>query len=424
MLKRKYIVYTWVFLYPILPRFFVIGKYPVYTYFTFICAGLIGLMQLSSGRKAWKKDLVIVLLGYLLLLLTYIYQGEVMTFLRNFIEVFSIYFIICSYVSDRGSFNKIVEILLKSCLVLCIFGIIDVVTHFNIFSLVENAQNFGSMGTASMIRLGMKRVESSFGQPLSFSLYLTICSSLCFYMFKIRDGHNGLYKKIYILIWINIILTVSRFPIVLFAVLQLLFTMQYTQRKKIRILSGVIIGGILSMIFIVLADIPFLNDVSNMFLVIISPESNSLYKGVFGGNENPFSYRFELFKDVPKFMTIYQVNKLFGIGSLGPTLFGRSIDCEYLFILLCYGWLGLIGKYLIFIVPMLKSMIYTFKLGKHSRVYTVESTTFNIKMLLTMIVYLINLSSVAQLDEFRIANVALALLISNMRLMKAEDDMK
>lgn len=109
-------------------------------------------------------------------------------------------------------------------------GIVESVTKINLFQLFSNANGLTFFHE---VRYGFLRIMGTFGQPISYGLYQVFIISLIIYRLKNYTQYSQKHtflKVAYLLSIINILLTVSRIPIIACILLHILLL--YKKSKK------------------------------------------------------------------------------------------------------------------------------------------------------------------------------------------------
>lgn len=201
-----------------------------------------------------------------------------------------IYFVI----DTKKKLNQFIDYILFIACICCFLGIFEAATSVNPLQLLAGS----GWKFFTDFRMGIRRVAVQFGQPIIYGLFLMLISPLAIYRITCGDSRKVVKraKFIYVLICINVVLTVSRAPIFVFLLLQLILWYQINRSKFIfRSICIIMFGGlflqIVSLLGLGIAD--WIDKFKSMFLAIFgTSESKDVYSGV--------ANRFELFEWVSK----------------------------------------------------------------------------------------------------------------------------
>ena len=197
-----------------------------------------------------------------------------------------------------------------------------------------------------------------------------------------------------LIINIFIVLTYSRFPIVVTLVVDILFFIKLNKRSKIKVLIAV---ASIATIVVVVSLIKGGNIITNLFDNIIS-----IFKGESESKqENTSFYRLSLFKYARRvigadylFGRGLHLNTTFIIPSPNYGLFqSNSFDNGYLYLFLQQGILGVVA-WILFCYSIIASGILSYKKGFNDDVI--------IPIIILVFICLVNMFSVARMDESRL----------------------
>lgn len=203
-------------------------------------------------------------------------------------------YLISWVINSESRLNGLIDCILGITCVCCFLGIFEAITSINPLQLLAG----GGWTFFTDYRMGIRRVAVQFGQPIIYGLFLMLVSPLAIY--RITCGENRKVirraKIIYALMCINVVLTVSRAPIFVFLLLQLILWYQINRSKFIfRAIWILVFGGLFlqfaNLLGLGIAD--WIDKFSSMFLAIFgTSESSDVYSGV--------ANRFEIFDWVSK----------------------------------------------------------------------------------------------------------------------------
>lgn len=393
---KKLILYMLFFLYPVLPSYFGFAGWPVYT----ILGAVASALLIVANRKiVLYKETLYLLFAYLCLLMPAMRHQEMVSVLFFLVDVSLILGCICN-IKNRQTIETIIDIMIIAAAILCVCSYIEVLLDFNVFSIIENIDSVGGMGTDAQYRFSYRRAEASFSQSIGYAIYLTFISSLNFYKICTNKRKNR-YLIYHVMIIIGVILTFSRVSMILFFSLQLYF--MYIKgfykgvKKTIEIIAAVILFVLIASIFHI--EISFLNDAISMIVAMFDSETSSKIAGSFGNdNLNGWSYRLVLITELPRLLGnkwLLGGGQVFANSGFYTSLYKvGSIDNNYMTVLFRYGLLGVVGKMTYIFTGISSSK-------KLSREEDYKAIIFGKISCATFIVYLLNWISVAELRESR-----------------------
>ena len=363
-IKNNFFIFLIVCVYPFLPYYFNFMGISATNFMSII---LIGLFILSNYRKQIyiNKNLLtfIFVISCLLRSFSMIINGslESLFFILKILIPF-IFFI--SLINSKEIFLNIIEKIVYVSGIICIFGIIEEITGFNIFSLLNNT---GTTLNYNALRFSLMRIISFTGQAITYGIYMTFCMCFCFYLIQINrklNKKNFIFYVIYILEWINVLLTVSRSSILCCILSQVILLFFSGFKKAFKTLFFIFIIACCVLV-ISYFYIPEVRIVFKSFLYMILGVFDSKYatqiSGAFGNdNLNATGHRLSLYGWVFQSMN---GKWLFGNGYeaqfkhlIGGTTDGwfwtitkNSIEVESLFLLFHYGIVGMVPQYLLYI---------------------------------------------------------------------------
>lgn len=167
-ISRKNILWFIVVIYPLIPYYFTLFGINA----TNIVAILISCVIFAIYKERiliFKKDrlFMIYLLACLCQTLSMVINGS-MEALHYVLKIVLPFYYLTVLIQTKEDFYYVIENVVNASGVLCIFGIIEEVTHFNIFSLLNTS---GSTLNYNALRFGLLRIISFTGQAIT-SLFL------------------------------------------------------------------------------------------------------------------------------------------------------------------------------------------------------------------------------------------------------------
>ena len=388
---------------PIIPEYFRAAGYPVLVFLP-----IIPFLALGLGKRKIKipRSFKKILLPLLIIaIISYGIHGELSSLLRYITTVVMTILVIVNYVKDDDDIYRAFCILAYVGIAMCLLGIVEKMTGFNIFSLIETDS---SQSARASIRRGVARVELSFGTPIVAGLYMIFINAIA--RILIADKRTSKNKKypLYFLVIMTFVITYwtdSRMCMMTLILMQVLFFMRNRWSKKLVV--GIIVLFILGMDFALQG---FLYQFYGKYLTLIS----SIFTSGSGTTDITTAYRFQLF---PTLLPRIKDSLLFGYGSSymnnytfsiwGHTYY--SIDNMFLDVLMRHGLIGLV----LVLTPIIYSIVLSYRLIK-------EKEALGYYLLCVFIIYLLNLVSVTQLGEQKIFYTLFGVVLTAMYLAQKE----
>lgn len=281
--------------------------------------------------------------------------------------------VVVTHITNKEYFIRIINVIINVSGMLAIFGIVEEITGFNIFSLLNTT---GATLNYNSERFGMTRIISYSSHAIVYGAYIMFCLSLCFYYLQNFNANKVKCRKvkvIYALLWINLILTFSRSAII-FAILSQLLLLYFSGLKKLlkvltrTILIILVLGGLLSVIVPQIGE--FIKMFFYMILAVFDDKYAPLASSIFsvGGEVSATGNRLELYDWVFETMNAdkswlfghnlqdtfeYTRTVTNGIYSWSNTK--KSLEVQYLSLLYYYGLVGMIPETMGYIALLIRS---------------------------------------------------------------------
>lgn len=403
-------IFIWyIMLLPILPEYFRVAGSPVFVFIGIFPVLFLILKDSRKGLKLDKAYVQVIAPIFLLAVISYGAHSEFSSLARYIMFPVVSTYLIRKYVKDEEQVYDVFRIMVYVGFVMCLFGLIEKLFGYNVFSIIENVADYGKTGTQPSYRNGVARVELSFGNPISAALYMIFINCLAFTLWR-KQGITKNVKRIslatYVLSFLIIILTDSRMCIITVLLMQVLFFMRERWSKRAAILIALI-----SVIAIDFAIGGFISQYLGKYITFIA---DILQNGSNTSDTNTL-YRFEL---IPVFLPMIRERFFFGYGNefLNGYRFGilngyaYSIDNMYLETFVRHGLFG----FSIVIIPIIYMFSFSKKIKNTSREMSYNFTWMTI-------IYLINLISVAQLGEQRLFYLIWGLMLSYCYMNRPEN---
>lgn len=255
----------------------------------------------SVKRDKFNKFVFFYVIGIFISTMFNFNKTSVVNLVSIIIEQVLLYYIIRINLYKEEVIKSIIDIVIKVSLLLSILGIMEYITSFNIFSLLDTSQRVIS---SYYIRMGSLRVSTSFKHSLGYGLYLVLFIPIVLYRLNTlkQNRKNLRYLRTiitFILMNINVMLTSSRSTLLVLLLQYLIIFIMLNWKKKIVtiIITSIIAGSMIILSISPVAEGMFgisivsqsIKSLSNTFIGNNSDET-------FGENSEPFTYRKELIK--------------------------------------------------------------------------------------------------------------------------------
>lgn len=405
-----FITEIYIALYPIAPGFFKIFGFDsgVILSFVFILSYLICKVAKRQTLVVSRKFNKYIVFTVLLLIIPMIAHGEYSRVVRTIAEYGLITLLLIDYYNSTEKIEKGIHIVVITATILCFFGIYESFFKKSLFEPLFNGSST-DLGPDLQMRGSFARCETTFGQSITYAVYLSMVDLLCSYLIFKRNEKKYIFN--YILILVNLILTISRAPIILFVICQLLLLASWGYKTFIKAIFKLVTIVALMLILLYFFSRNTFDNISKMFTIVAAIFSDEAAQKVGSSisNANPFIYRLELFNVIPPYIEKHPFIGNGGKLSITFSMLGHryySIDNSYLTWLVRYGIIGLAGHLLFFIIMFVDSF-------KAFRKHELGAVSFFI-----CLNYFLNLWSVAQMAEYKLWIVLVVLQISYFRRLE------
>lgn len=355
--------------YVVIPAYFKI----VGISFSYICCMMViafGLGLRQFNMKFQYNRLTGVLLLWLgINTIVYLVHAYFWGAVWNFL-IIAAGIIVGNTIKDRRVFTGIILQVIYVTGIVCIFGIVESLSGFNIWKYFNNS---GAVININPPRFGLTRIVSFAYQTISYGTYLVMASCLAMYLLYIKETiskkQKNYVKICYVLIVINLLLTISRSVILIFIVSQVMLLYGLGAKKLLKKLLNIFILGVAALVvFSLIAPKVFeaVQNVYYMMMAIFDSDYTSLIASSFGkDNLNAVGTRLDIYK-----WTYEKVagRVWFGVGFHTPfsymydsgnawhTMIEKTaIEVEYLLTFYESGYIGLISEVIVFFTVLLES---------------------------------------------------------------------
>lgn len=193
--------------------------------------------------SSWQNRLLLAMptdkyvLAYLVLLSTLCFRAPSLTealrqSMLRWIDIFLPYYVISRSLRNIEDLKSVFWAILLSSGFLSVVGIFEEIKKWNFYGVtgaLERQMFFGSMG-----RMGLLRIETTFGQPIAFGFFLVIGIAAVFFLWRSFDKKKIPALALAALLFLALLLTVSRGPwvgVVAFVGLWFL-TLRFSKKAK------------------------------------------------------------------------------------------------------------------------------------------------------------------------------------------------
>lgn len=372
-----------------------------------------GLVYAFWGMKIQKTiNMSFYFIYALLFCFINIYHGRYTAALWDTMFILVVVIALNSYVRSKDQFLHCIDMLIYPALPLSVLGIIEYFSRINVFQLMNNS---GVQINISEARFSMTRIMGFTGMTINYGMYLFFISGLIVY----RLSHMGKTNKslvfwvTYILVAINIFMTMSRTCILAFLGTQIIFLPIAFGVKFLftaMLLSGIGLIGIIIMEVSKLGG-GLLTSISNliyMILAVFNSKFASNISSTFGGNLGGVGNRFDLYswvwERVSDSLWLGQTKSFFyrSLMDNGYWLEKWSIEVHFLAVLYNCGIVGLVMEVFLF----LRSIFISLK--SRCRIWEYK-LSFGFVVMCMTILCIISMFMVSLQEEKRILMIIMVL---------------
>lgn len=418
------IAYIFAILFPIIPSYFEMGGVAV---INVLCFAVILVRLIIGVRKNIRYtsiDFILIFIWILWETIVCLLHGDATGVVVTLLYLLSV-IIVAGSLNTIDQFNKMVDCIIYTAGVVAVFGIIESLTGFNVFSVLNTS---GATLNYNPPRFGLTRIISSSGHAIEYCSYCMMCLSLTFYRIvnMKKSKKKRVYMIIYVLIFSNAILTLSRSALICMFVCQIVLLYEsgfaYFLKTMLKVLLGVI-----AICTIVSTAVPTVGKAIQtmvyMFLAIFNDNYKSIISTSFGNdNLSAFGNRLDLVGWVIDDMKGHYFlgmgpnvgfNHAFTeySGAYSWTTIKHSIEVNYLNILWNYG-----------IITLVMEIVCAFKIIanelKTKKAVTENRLSFGKTCGILSICYLMIWLAIAQGTEYKTFILIIALFFAYKRITK------
>ncbi|MBR3348953.1 MAG: O-antigen ligase family protein [Solobacterium sp.] len=408
---KRISTYVFLALYPVLPGYFRIAGIPSYKLLMILYSGVYYLSLFASKRiRISKRNAKLVGCLFGIWTLINIRHASFSGIVNALIEYVLVLGAMLDYFDSREKVEGALRILVRVGTVMCFFGLFEFVAKKNLFAVFYNGKTTDTTPVLQYRGI-FARSEATFGHSIPFGIYLSLNAIIAMYLYQKYKRRGYLFS--YVLLVITLFTTISRGPIVVFIITQLLFLAMMGFKRLILGIATAIPVAAIVLVIMYYAFPTIFRGVSFIYNVVAGVFSeNALQRAGVFQNQNPFEYRLALYEIAGN---LVKGKELFGTGnvidtfSYGYNLFSLSgtthysIDNAYLSWLVKYGVIGLIVN----LIPVVTALFISWRYRKMDREFVL--------FFATVLTLGLNWFSVASLGDSRIWLILFAMIWSEGR---------
>lgn len=422
----NFIPAVFIALFPILPSYFAVGGVSA---ITLVCLMMIVYGLVAVKLKVKVNNLIIVLAVWVLWkAIVAMIHGEIAAW---FVEL-GVYALACyllfNCVYTEKQIRCYIDLLIRISTIVSCFGIIESVTGFNVFTLLNNT----GYQIDRLSRFGFYRAMSSQSHAISFSLWAMMILGLIVYnqQFVKNKVQRTLYTISYIIVFASAILTFSRSSIMYIILSQvILLALEGYKRALMTALRIVILLAIVILIIYLVSPKIFslLSKIWLMVAAVFDSDARSQIAGSFqNDNLSAFGERFVLYEWV---ISAVKGRFLFGLGpsaKFSHTFYQHnafytwaatkeSIEVHHLSLLYHYGIIAVILEVYANICLIVSGIKAKRGADEANIKLSFGQTFFAIS-----IGYLVSWFSSAHMSEYKLYLVIISLFLAYLSIIRSE----
>lgn len=393
-------------IFPILPYWFKIAGINVAYLICLIVCILIFLVFGTKMPLYSNMAMVFIAQGIVVRIIQLFLAGNVKTLVFYFVTTVVLLSAMLHVVNSRNRFIGIINTLVYASGFVSFWGLVEEVTHFNIFSLLNTCDavlNYNSL------RFGLLRIISFSSHAIAYCLYLTMMLCLIFYSFQFCQNRKERIVKhvIYLMALGNAILTLSRSSLLVLIASQLVLFYFASGLKKF-IINAIKFAAVAGVVIAILSMInsKVLNAVQMFFYMLLAvfndSYSNSISAAFGNDNLSGIGNRVDLYSWVWQELKGYRVfGKGYGAEFSHQFTFmsgiyiaedvKTSIEVQYLSTLYYFGIFGMISQ----LIAYLGTIFLCLK-NKLIKAYWEEKVSFSFVAIVALIACYLEFFAVSQ----------------------------
>lgn len=398
-------LYFFVFFYPILPEYFALkmgDSLPLLTASRCLILMMFFFTLLRTKKINFKyiketKFSRVLIVYFIFSTINFLVHSDNPENLKEYfgiiLENIILVFIVVMNINTEEKKEKCIKTIVFSAGMVFLLSAIEPFTGVNIAEFLDTGAS-ETVLQAKYERMNMYRATFSFGHPICLAVYTIMILPIVMYCI---DKYNKIiYKLIFLLNILCILLTISRGQILIAALLLVVMFifMKKEERRKYYLL---LFSSFCVLIFGCIVSEEVLNNFMNIIYSVLNAIGFNFNIVDFGTNENAMG-RFDQLTMLPQVLDKYfffgggqnyiKNNLVYVYSATGEVYRAVSIDCEYISILIGKGVVGLFyNLYLYFSIlkctiqskvnsKLSKVLFYSF-LGAFMSYFTVNQLTTN-----------------------------------------------
>ena len=424
-IKTSTMTLIFIALYPIMPSYFEIVGIPVQYLLSLLY--ILFCIFLSRGYFSTKLSTLetLIFLWALWRSFTCVINGELATALWQFLTVVACYFV-SHGIKDKDFFVKAIDIIIIVGVIVGVFGIIEAVTGFNVFEMLNTS---GAELNYSTARFGLRRLLSFSSHTIQYCLYCMFVLALTLYRIANDVKKKGTYYIGYMIIFANAILSLSRGPILVMVISQLilLYTAGFKNFVKTIIKVVAVVAVLVIVVIFAFPQVAsMLRQIVYMLLAVFNSSYASAISSSFGSNLSGVGNRLDLYGWVWENLSGHYI---FGKGPWAVfehvmsynmwtgAIYKYSIEVNYLHTMYHYGIITMVLE----ILMMLKLMISGTSRKFKTRSETYEHRlSFGTMFAIMVFCYLISWFAVQAGSEFAVFLICMSLFLSYRKIISVK----
>lgn len=380
-------------------RFFVIIIY-TWTFFN-------KKIQRSFVDSFKQNKFTFPIIIYLIVcLITTLFTGDINAFFGPLVDQILAFYLMVYCFKNYLKLDEFLNIIKYLIYLVCILGIVEQVTGFNIFTLLDTGMT-QKLNNGSLTRDNTIRICTAFGHPLAYGLFLIFFFPFTCYDVNRKKIYILQHPIIFILVVVNMILTGSRSCIgTMFVEIFVIFMLSDKKRMG-NILVSIIFSALITATFIfIFYDAPFMRVMLRQIFYVIDElfgTSISLELGGSSSIKNSSLYRDLLWS----IFTNEKFSYFIGKGTIYRTYLVinntvvESVDNFYVAMFIRYAIPGVVSILYIFYTNL--KIAFLNLLSNRSKL--------NYLIILLTVAYLVNLLIVDELGTLKFMFIIFAITI-------------
>ena len=192
-IKLSSLLYFYIAVFPILPTYLMLGEWSFSVYFNMAFAGFLILVVVPKIPCLFNKELIFFTIYVAVLMFCNVVHSEYVYAVKTMTSLLFIAVLVVYVIDTKEKFLKAIDILIYIGGIVGVFGVIESVTEFNVFALLNNAN---AVLNYNELRFGLLRIISFTSQTITYANYASIIACLAFYRINMTSEKK---KRIFIL---------------------------------------------------------------------------------------------------------------------------------------------------------------------------------------------------------------------------------